>query len=255
MPILNNVDAIFRWVMALLRAGALVSVLPVFSAQPVPVQMRLALAVFLAYLAASYVPDHAALPEQPALLALVAGNEALLGIFMGLIVRVIFFAAEMAGQIISSEMGLTTGNTFDPNSGNSFTPTSVMLSNLAALLLLTTGTYRNVLFAYLRSYRYAPIGNLGFNPAALDLFVTQTGNIFGLAVQMCAPIIAVNFVVPRPVAQLGRGSPGLHGVKASNYARHLAGLTVLGLTISLAAQYMLGYLEKAPDLMLQLVRR
>lgn len=255
MPAFNNIDAVFRWVMALLRAGALVSVLPVFSAQPVPVQMRLALAVFLAYLASSYVPNHAELPDQPALLALVAGNEALLGIFMGLIVRVIFFAAEMAGQIISSEMGLTTGNTFDPNSGNSFTPTSVMLSNLAALLLLTTGTYRGVLFAYLRSYRYAPIGNLGFNPAALDLFVTQTGNIFGLAVQMCAPIIAVNFVVTLTFALLGRVAPGINVFTESYSARIFAGLTALGLTLALSAQYMLGYLQKAPDLMLQLVRR
>ncbi len=255
MPVLDNLDAIFRWVMALVRAGALVAVLPVFSAQPVPMQMRLALAVFLAYLAGTYVPNHVALPDQPVTLALVAGNEALLGIFMGLIVRVIFFSAEMAGQIISSEMGLTSGNTFDPNSGNSFTPTSVMLSNLAALLMLTTGAYRGVLFAYLRSYRYAPIGNMGFNPAALDLFVTQTGNIFGLAIQMCAPIIAVNFVVTLTFALLGRVAPGINVFTESYSARILAGLTVLGLTITLAAQYMLGYLQKAPDLMLQLVRR
>ena len=166
-----DIDSLYAWMMALLRAGGLVSVLPVFSAPSVPMQMRLVLAVFLAYMAGNYVPGHSSMPEQPAALALVAANELLIGLFMGLVVKIIFFAAEMAGQIISNEMGLTTGSTLDPTSGNNFATAAVLFSNLAALLLLTTGAYHSVLFAYLRSYRYAPVGNLGFSPGALDLFV------------------------------------------------------------------------------------
>ncbi len=241
--------------MALLRAGALVAVLPVFSAQPVPMQLRLILAVFLAYLTGSYTTGQLPLPDHPFSLVLVAGNEALLGLFMGFMVRIVFFAAELAGQIISSEMGLTSGNTFDPNSGNSFAPTSVMMTNLAAMLLLATGGYRAVLFAYLRSYSVAPVGNLGFDPHAMDLFVTQTGNIFLLAIQMSAPIMAVNFVVTLTFALLGKVSPGINVFTESYSARILAGFAVLGLTFTLAAQYMLGFLDKAPDLMLQLVSR
>ncbi len=250
-----DIDALYAWMMALMRAGGLVSVLPVFSAPAVPVQMRLVLAVFLAYTATSYVPSHLAMPEQPAALALVAANELLLGLFMGLMVKIIFFAAEMAGQIVSNEMGLTTGSALDPTSGNSFAIVGVLFSNLAAMLLLTTGAYHAVLFAYLRSYFYAPVGGLGFSAGALDLFVTQTSHIFLLAVQMSAPVIAVNFVVVLTFAVLGRIAPSINVFTESYSARILAGLTVLGLTFGLAAQYMLGYFAKAPDLMLQLVRR
>lgn len=250
-----DIDSLYAWMMALLRAGGLISVLPVFSAPSVPMQMRLVLAVFLAYLAGNYVPGHSSMPEQPAALALVAGNELLIGLFMGLIVKIIFFAAEMAGQIISNEMGLTTGSTLDPASGNNFATAGVLFSNLAALLLLTTGAYHSVLFAYLRSYRYAPVGNLGFSPGALDLFVTQTSQIFLLGVQMSAPVIAVNFVVTLTFAVLGKVAPSINVFTESYSARILAGLTVLGLTFGLAAQYVLGYLQNAPDLMLQLVRR
>ena len=52
-------------------------------------------------------------------------------------------------------MGLTTGSTLDPTSGNSFAVVGVLFSNLASMLLLTTGAYHAVLFAYLRSYFYA----------------------------------------------------------------------------------------------------
>ncbi len=250
-----DIDSLYAWMMALLRAGGLVAVLPVFSAPTVPVQVRLVLAVFLAYLAGNYVPNHASMPAQPVGLALVAGNELLLGLFMGLMVKIVFYAAEMAGQIISNEMGLTTGSALDPASGNNFAIAGVLFSNLAALLLLTTGAYHAVLFAYLRSYRFAPVGSLGFSPGALDLFITQTSRIFLIAVQMAAPVIAVNFVVMLTFAVLGRVAPSINPFTESYSARILAGLTVLGLTFGLAAQYMLGYLQNAPDLMLQLVRR
>lgn len=250
-----DIDSLCAWVMALMRAGGLISVLPVFSAPAVPMQMRLVLAVFLAFLAESYIPGHLPMPGQPMMLALVAGNELLLGVFMGLIVKVIFFAAEMAGQIMSNEIGLTTGATLDPASNNSFTMTGVLFSNLAALLLLTTGAYHAVLFAYLRSYAYAPVGSLGFSPAALELFVMQTGRIFLLAVQMAAPVIAANFVVTLTFGVLGKVAPGINVYTESYSARILAGLSVLGLAIAVAARYMLSYLEIAPDLMLQLVRR
>ena len=72
---------------------------------------------------------------------------------------------------------------------------------------------------------------------------------------MSAPVIAVNFVVVLTFAVLGRVAPSINAFTESYSARILAGLAVLGLTFGLAAQYMLGYLEKAPDLMLQLVRR
>ena len=250
-----DIDSLYAWMMALMRAGGLVSVLPVFSAPTVPVQVRLVLAVFLAYLAGNYVPNHASMPGQPVALALVAANELLIGLFMGLMVKIVFFAAEMAGQIISSEMGLTTGSALDPASGNNFAIAGVLFSNLAALLLLTTGAYHSVLFAYLRSYRFAPIGSLGFSPGALDLFITQTSHIFLLAIQMSAPVIAINFVVTLTFAVLGRVAPSINAFTESYSARIIAGLTVLGLTFGLAAQYMLGYLQNAPDLMLQLVRR
>ena len=250
-----DIDSLYAWMMALLRAVGLVSVLPVFSAPSIPVQMRLVLAVFLAYLAGNYVPHHVSMPGQPVALALIAANELLIGVFMGLMVKIVFFAAEMAGQIISNEMGLTTGSALDPASGNNFAIAGVLFSNLAALLLLTSGAYHSVLFAYLRSYRFAPIGSLGFSPGAMDLFITQTSRIFLLAIQMSAPVIAINFVVTLTFAVLGRVAPSINAFTESYSARILAGLMVLGLTFGLAAQYMLGYLQNAPDLMLQLVRR
>lgn len=250
-----DIDVLYGWAMAMLRAGGLVSVLPVFSAPAVPMQLRVMLAVLLAFLAMSYVPGHPTMPAEAAALALVAGNELLLGLAMGLVVKIIFYAAEMAGQIVASEIGLTTGTAFDPSSGNTFATSGLLFSNLAAILLFTSGAYHAVLFAYLRSYAYAPIGDLGFRPSALDLFVNQTGRIFMLAVQMAAPVIAVNFVVTLAFALLGRIAPGFNVFTESYAVRVLAGLSVLGLTFALAARYMLGFLEGAPDLMLQLVRR
>ena len=250
-----DIDSLYGWTMALLRAGGLVSVLPVFSAPAVPMQLRVMLAALLAFLAVTCVPGHPRMPAQPAALVLVAGNELLLGLSMGLIVNVIFHAAEMAGQVVANEMSLTTGMALDPSSGASFATARVLFSNFASVLLLTSGAYHAILFAFLRSYVLAPVGDPAFRPGALDLFVTQTGRIFTIAVQMAAPVIAVNFVVTLGFAVLGRIAPGINVFTESHGVRVLAGLAALGITAGLAAHYIVDYLGHAPELMLRLIQR
>ena len=243
----------FVWMMAFVRTGGLFAMLPVFSARGMPVLVRVALAAFLSWTVATTLHAPASIPADVVSLVLAAAHELIIGLLMGLGSRLVFFAVEMAGQLISTEMGLAMSTQLDPMSQSNPTSIGLAMYHLAALLFLLSGAHHYVLAAFLRSFELSPPGLLSLNANAGEVFVRSTGNIFLVAVQIAAPIMAVNFIVTLTFAILGKAAPSMNVFAESFAARILVGLTLLGLTLGVTAQLVLTELRNAPELMLRLI--
>ena len=243
----------FVWMMAFVRTGGLFAILPVFSARGMPVLVRVALAAFLSWTVASTLTGPVAIPSNVGSLILAAAHELIIGLLMGMGTRLVFYALEMAGQLISTEMGLSMSTLFDPMSQSSPTPIGLAMFHLGALLFLFSGAHHYVLAAFLRSFELSPPGMLSFQANAGEVFVRSTGNIFLVAVQISAPVMAVNFIVTLTFAILGKAAPSMNVFAESFAARILVGMTLLGLTLGVTAQLVLTELRNAPELMLRLI--
>ena len=246
-------EFLFLWMMAFARAGGLVTMVPVFSGRNIPMPIRLAIAAFLGWVGLQNVRGIAAPPADVVGLILALTHELIIGLLMGLGVRLIFFALEMAGQIIATEMGLVVSAQIDPVSQNSSSPVGVGLTLFGTLLFLISGAHHAVFAAFARSFALMPPGVIGFNRSAGEVFVQSTGSIFLLAVQMAAPIMALNFVVTLTFAILSKAASGVNAFAESFPVRIAAGLTLLALALGLIAQLVLSGLQTAPELMLRLI--
>lgn len=248
-----NGEQLQLWMMAFLRSGGLLALAPVFSGRTIPVPLRVAIAAFLAYVVSGVVSVHPPLPENVVTLILTAAHELMLGLLMGLGVRLIFYAIEFAGQIMSTEIGIVMSSQIDPISQNNSSPVGTALFYFGSLLFLLSGAHHAMFAAFLRSFELSPPGALAAGRDVGELFVQSTGNIFLVAVQMAAPLMAINFIVTLTFAILGKAAPGINVFSESAAARIFAGLTLLGLTIGLSAQLMLSHIRESPELMLRLI--
>lgn len=239
--------------MAFVRAGGLIALLPALSAAPVPMQMRVALAGFLAYTATGFVHSQPVPPPDLAGLLVVIFHELLIGLMMGFGARIIFYAVEFAGQVISTEIGLTMSPHIDPITRTGSTTTGTLLYYLAVLLFFLSNCHHMVVLAFLRSFEIAPLGIPEFSHNVAEYFVIQTGNIFLIALQMATPLMAVNFIVTFTFAILGKAASGMNVFSESFSVRILAGLSLLGLTLGLTAQIVLSHLRESPELMLRMI--
>ena len=246
-------EQLFFWMMAFIRAGGLLMMTPVFSGKTIPIPLRIAIAAFLAYAAGGFVTVPATLPGDVLALILGSFHELMTGLLMGLAVRLVFFAIEIAGQIISTEIGLVMSAQLDPVSQNSSTSIGTALFYLSSLLFLLSGAHHAMFAAFLRSFALSPPGSIGLAGAAGEVFVESSGSIFLIAVQMAAPILATNFVVTLSFAILGKAAPSINVFTESFAARIFAGLALLGLTMGLTAQLVLSHFQNAPELMLRLI--
>jgi flagellar biosynthetic protein FliR len=243
----------YEWMMLVVRAGALITLLPAVSSQPVPPQVRIAVAGFLAYAALGFVHFHGAPPADIGALVIVIVHELLIGLLLGFGARLIFYAVEFAGQLISVEMGMTMSAHMDPITRNNTSPVGTLLFYLSVLLFFISDCHHMVIAAFLRSFDIAPLGVPAFTRNVAEYFVIQTGNIFLIALQMAAPLMAVNFTVTFTFAILGRAASGVNVFTESFAVRILAGLALLGLTLGLTAQIVLSHLRDSPELMLRLI--
>ena len=245
---------LYNWALVLMRVGAFLSVLPFFSAVNFPSRLRVALAAVAALLLAPGMPrlpiGELGIPALAVLLAMETG----VGLLLGFIARMVFYAVDMAGGIIANEMGLNLASAFNPLSSSSTQAPAAILFFLAAVVMLTLDLHHWMLVGFQRTYTVLPIGGVHLNTGLFEGVVAHSSRIFVVAVQIAAPIIAVSFVVTVVFAVLSRAVPQMNVFSESYAFRTLCGLAVFGFTLQLTAQHVLNYLRRLPDDLLRVAQ-
>jgi flagellar biosynthetic protein FliR len=243
-----------NWLMVFLRASSMLAVFPIFSARNFPVQLRLALGALLAGMVAATLPADAVQAADFWGLAGLMAVEIGLGLIIGFTSRMIFFTLEIAGSIISTEMGLTIPPGLMPLSDSPMTTTAAILYYLAAMLWLSLDMHHWMLIGFAKTYTYLPIGAAHLSQAVVTEMIARTGGIFAIALQMAAPLLAVSFIISIVFAVLGRAVPQMNVFAESFAVRPLVGLSVFGLTLDLMSQHIMNYLRRLPEDMLRVAQ-
>ena len=238
---------VLNWLLVFLRASALMAVFPVFSAKNIPVQIRVALGALVAFLVAPTAPMRSLAPlDMWALLGLMI-TEVGFGLLLGFVSRMLFYALEVAGGIISTEIGLTLPSSMNPLSTSSMSEISTLLQYMGGMLFLALNLHHGLLVAFQRSYVFLPVGGGHLQESLLLDVVHRTSYIFVFAIQMAAPLLAVTFIILLVFAVLARAVPQMNVFSESFAIKLLSGMTVLGLTCQLMAQHIASFLHRLPE--------
>ena len=241
MPNLTN------WMMVFVRVGAMLSVFPIFSARNFPVQLRLALGALMAVLISpSLPPPHIAGDDFWPMVSALA-MEAGAGLLLGFASRMIFFALDLAGAVISTEIGLSLPASLNPMSDSQSVAPGLILYYLAAMIWLGLDMHHWMLVGFQKSYTYLPVGGAHLSGALLNDIAGRTSEIFLVAIQLAAPVMAVSFIISLVFSVLGRAVPQMNVFSESFTIRILVGLSVFGLTMQLMAQHIINYLRQLPE--------
>ena len=229
------------------RVGAMLAIFPVFSSTNIPVQLRIALGALVAYLVSASLPPLSTAPLGFGGLIGLFVMEVGIGLLLGFISRMIFYALDAAGNVLATEIGLMLSADFNPLSGVRSDAPGMLLNYLAVVLFFTFDMHHLFLLALQRSYNLVPIGAARLSEILFHDVVARTAGIFVIAVQISAPVIAVSFIVTLVFSVLGRAVPQMNVFGESFAFRILASLTVFGLTLNLTAQHISNYLQRLPE--------
>ncbi|ACB73697.1 flagellar biosynthetic protein FliR [Opitutus terrae] len=241
------------WMMVFLRTLGVILQLPLVAGRPIPVMARLGICVCIASLLAGVVPESSVPATLWGLLAATAG-EILVGLALGFMVRLAFAAVEMAGRILSSEIGITMGGGMGvPEPATE--PMTALISTFAVVLFFAFGGHLMMLSGLARSFVLAPAGQPMLAPSASDLLINATSHLIEVGVRIAAPFIAMNFLVLLTFSVLGRVLPKMNVFIVSFSMRLIAGFTLLASGGTLIARYLYLEFDDTPVRMLQLFAR
>jgi len=220
-------EGILVAVLVFLRTGAFFLGIPLFAGEMVPVRVRVGFGLMLALMLNEFAPANLELGNHFMGLILLAMNEICIGLLMALVIRMIFFALQFAGHVISYEIGLMASSSVNPLLGSSDSTITSLLYYFGLLLFFVAGIHYDVLRALAGSLQAMPIGKflIGTNP--IDEFVRDTSRIFIIGTLISAPFIALNFLVNILFAVLGKAVPKMNVFMTSFAVRILCGLLLL----------------------------
>ena len=234
----------FVFMLIFARIGTMIMVLPALGERAMPRRVRLVFALALTLVMYPVLSlAFAALPPglYAALKALVA--EIVIGLFLGISVRLVMSALQVAGTTIAMQTGLGFAQNVDPTQGIRAALFASFLSVLAVTLIFVSDLHHLLLRAIADSYTMFPPGKelpLGdFAKMAVD---TMAGS-FRLAVQISAPFLVFGLIFYLGIGVLSRLMPQVQIFFLAMPMNILAGFLLFMVLLATIITWFLQYFE------------
>lgn len=213
----------FMWPM--LRISALMLTAPILAQNAVNIRLRILISVVLTWLV---YPLHRwpVLDPVSAQGLLQVFNQVAVGATMGLVLQIVVAAVVVAGQSISSAMGLSMANMMDPNLGN-VPVVSQFLLVLASLVFVGFGGHAILLGLVSESFQTIPIGTSFLQQAVLGKVLQWSSMMFLGALLMALPVMVFLLFINVGLGIVTRAAPSLNIFAVGFPAMMLAGFLVL----------------------------
>lgn len=225
---------ILAFALVMLRMMAFVFAAPILSASQIPITVRVMLSVLLAVVMYPFaqLPDVTLSIENENIM-LLAARELLIGIFLGFLMRMLFFAVTMAGEIISLSMGLASAQLFNPNLGVQTNVVEQFKSAIAILLFFSFNGHHFFIQGMSKSFEMLKIGNIGFNTSSFSQLSVIVGHTIEMALKMSAPVMIAVFVTNLSMGIVGRAVPQINVLMTALTVTVTVGMLVMIISMPL----------------------
>lgn len=193
-----------------IRIAALISIIPILSAQIIPKRAKIGLAAALTLV---IVPTLDPMPAVELLSPdgiLISIYQMLIGLAMGFAIRIVFSAFETGGNLIGQTMGLGFAQMVDPANGVTVPVVSQFYTILSTLLFLALNGHLIMIEVLARSFKTLPVALQSVSSDGLWSLIILSGWIFKGAVLISLPAVAALLLVNIAFGVMMRAAPQLN---------------------------------------------
>ena len=199
---------------------------PFFGSVTIPARVKavlvLALTALLYPMTASKIPQMT-VSQWP----MMVFSELLIGVALGVATNVVFDGVQMAGQVLSVQMGYSLVNILDPQTQVESTVVATFHQTIAMLIFLRLNVHFWILRALARSFDYLPPASGHFGGAFPSSALHIGADVFSIGVQIAAPVLSATLLADIALGLLGKASPQLPLMLLGPAVKSILGLLIL----------------------------
>jgi len=213
-----------------IRLTGLMLFAPFFGSSAIPVRVKAGFVVALTLLLFPTVGKGIgtyAIADWPILII----TEFLIGVGMGLATNLIFEAIALAGSALSVQMGYSLANILDPQTQVDTTVIPLFYQSIVMLLFLRMDVHYWILRAIGKSFLYLPPGTTHLSSIFTMTVLTTGGELFGLGVQIAAPVLSATLVADIVLGLLAKASPQIPIIVVGPAVKSMLGILILIATL------------------------
>jgi len=219
-----------------LRVTSVFVTAPVFSHQTIPVQVKVALGLFLSFVLFSFNANALKVADQTlAGLFILSLKEIFAGASIGFAIGIIFDGVRYAGELLGFDMGFSTATMFDPETSASFPVISELLYLFLLMIFISMNGLHFIFESLHASYAIIPMGEWNISQATITSIAAITGQIFVMAVKIAAPVIVSMFLANVSLGILNKAMPQMNIFGVMFPLKIGIGIIVLSATIPVIA--------------------
>ncbi|MBP0596966.1 flagellar biosynthetic protein FliR [Herbaspirillum sp. LeCh32-8] len=218
--------AMFIWPTT--RILGLLAIAPPFGSASVPMLVKVLLGVAIGAVIAPDVPIPAALDPMSMTGILILLQQLLVGLSMGLAMRIVFAAVEAAGELTSSTMGLSFAAFFDPQTQGRTSVVSQVFSLLATMVFLSLNGHLILLQVMAESFHSLPISAQPITTEGFHQLGLWGAKVFSMGLQLSLPFLIALLITNFALGILTRSAPQLNLFGIGFSITMLAGFILIG---------------------------
>ncbi len=232
-----SLEQIETFLLVFIRVSAIVFSMPILGVTEVPRTARIGLSFLLAWILFPSVAVPYIELEGLSLLKLLPAvtAEIMIGIMMGLSVRMIFEGIQLGGQLIGFQMGFGIVRVIDPLTGSQYSIIAQVQNLLAVLLFLSLGLHRYFLQAIRVSFEEIPLLYCYVSNSVVEWFMGLSSTIFVTGMKVAGPVMALLLFVSIIMGMINKFAQGMNVMIVMFPLKIAAGLIGIGISLPMFA--------------------
>ncbi len=230
------------------RLSGMIAAAPFFSTIPAPMHAKallVALAGFIMYpvVAAQTGAITSTVLDMPALIILIA-KEFAIGAVIGFCANIIFAGVQMAGNILSMQMGLSISSVLDPITQENIPVLGQFYMFIASLTFIFINGHLWLFSSVYNSYKVVPINyDFIFTGPLVERIISFTSQIFTIAFELIVPIYAVLIITAMVLGLMSKAMPHMNVFMVALPIKIYIGLALMCLFTVQIATYLAAIME------------
>lgn len=237
-----TLQTVFALLLVFARIGSAIMLMPGIGDSYMSPRSRLIIALGLTVIIMPVIQN--ILPPIPAStinLLMLMGSEIIIGVFIGMVARIVISTMHISGMIISYQCGLSSANLFDPTQGTQGTIIGTFLNLMAILLIFISNLHHIFIHGIADSYQLFTINDTLPLAGFADVITKTIAESFMTAFKIAAPQVVVGLMLSLCAGIMGRLMPQMQVFFVIMPIQILLGFFILMITLSVSMMWFIDY--------------